>query len=323
MYKENSDFIVNTLKNSNFEANIKYIITLDSDTNLSLGTAKELIGAMAHPLNKPVMQNGIVVKGYSLMQPRVGIDLLNSKTSLFCKIFSGLPGIDLYSSAISNLYQDEFGEGIFTGKGIYEVKVYDKLLTGEIPENRVLSHDLLEGCYLRCALVSDVCVFDGYPSKFISYLERENRWIRGDWQIASWIKNKKINIISKFKIFDNLRRSLLPIFELIVFLIGVIINNITLVLISITSILIMSLIETVNYIVFKESTIGGAIYADKKFNNEIVGVRGGLLRGVLKITVLPTIAYNSLRKRFYKPKYYKLQSCTLYFKLLRNNCYRL
>ena len=294
LYKEDSDFIANTLKTSDFSEKIKYIITLDSDTVLSLGSAKGLIGAMAHPLNKPIMQNGIVIKGYSLMQPRVGIDLLSSRVSLFCKIFSGLPGIDFYSSAISNLYQDEFEEGIFTGKGIYEVEVYDKLLSDEIPENRVLSHDLLEGCYLRCALLSDVCVFDGYPAKFIPYLQRENRWIRGDWQIASWIKNKKINFLSKFKIFDNLRRSLLPIFELIVFFTAIILNNIPLVLVSIISILIMSIIETINYIVFKESTIEGAIYADKKFNNEITGVRGGLLRAILEISFLPTLAYNSL-----------------------------
>ena len=104
LYKEDSDFIANTLKTSDFSEKIKYIITLDSDTVLSLGSAKGLIGAMAHPLNKPIMQNGIVIKGYSLMQPRVGIDLLSSRVSLFCKIFSGLPGIDFYSSAISNLY---------------------------------------------------------------------------------------------------------------------------------------------------------------------------------------------------------------------------
>ncbi|MBR3133783.1 MAG: hypothetical protein IKG42_07030 [Clostridia bacterium] len=294
LYKDNSDFIANTLKRTDFSVNIKYIITLDSDTNLSLESAKSLVGAMSHPLNKPIMLNGIVIKGYSLIQPRVGIDLQNSRASMFCKIFSGLPGIDFYSSAISNLYQDVFEEGIFTGKGIYEVEVYDKLLSNEIPENKVLSHDLLEGCYLRCALLSDVCVFDGYPSKFLPYLERENRWIRGDWQIASWLTSSKLNLLSKFKIFDNLRRSLLPIFELIVFFVAIIINSIPLVLVSIISILIMSIIETVNYIVFKESTIEGAIYADKKFNNEITGVRGALLKGILEVSFLPTVAYNSL-----------------------------
>ena len=296
--KEDGDFLANTLKDNFFSKEIKYIITLDADTNLVLESAKGLIGAMAHPLNKPIIENGIVVKGYALMQPRVGIDLLSCTNSMFCKIFSGLPGIDFYTNAISNVYQDGFGEGIFTGKGIYDVKVYDKLLRKEIPENRVLSHDLLEGCYLRCGLLNDVIVFDGYPSKFLSYLERENRWIRGDWQIASWICNKKLTNLSKFKIFDNLRRSLVGISELVVFFIATLLNNVPIMLISLISILIMSIIETANYIIFKESTIEGAIYADKKFNNEVTGIRGCLLRAVLEISFLPTIAYNSLSAIF-------------------------
>ena len=129
---------------------IKYVITLDSDTDLTLNSAFELVGAMAHILNKPEVENGIVKKGYGLIQPRVGINIDISYKTLFTKIFAGMGGIDSYSNAISDTYQDNFGEGIFTGKGIFDLKLYSKLLKKEIPENTVLSHDLLEGSYLRC-----------------------------------------------------------------------------------------------------------------------------------------------------------------------------
>ena len=133
---------------------IKNIITLDADTDLILGSAFELIGAMAHILNKPKNdeEKNIVVSGYGIMQPRIGVNLDISNYNLFTKIFAGAGGIEPYTNAISDLYQDNFCEGIFTGKGIYDLKIYSKILKNEIPENTVLSHDLLEGCYLRCGL---------------------------------------------------------------------------------------------------------------------------------------------------------------------------
>ena len=145
------------------------------------------------------------------MQPRVGINLDISLKTIFTKIFAGAGGIDNYTNAISDIYQDNFKEGIFTGKGIYDLRVFSKVLSKEIPENTVLSHDLLEGCYLRCGLVSDIVLMDGYPTKYTSFTNRLSRWIRGDWQITKWIKNKKLNLLSKYKIIDNLRRSLLEI----------------------------------------------------------------------------------------------------------------
>ena len=178
---------------------------------------------MSHILNKPEIQNGIVVKGHALMQPRVGIDLDISHKNLFTKIFAGAGGIDNYTNAISDVYQDNFDEGIFTGKGIYDVEVFSKLLKNEIPENKVLSHDLLEGSYLRCGLVTDVMLMDGYPTKYSSFMNRLARWTRGDWQIISWLNNKKLNLLSKFKIFDNLRRSLFCQFGVGVFLVSVLI----------------------------------------------------------------------------------------------------
>ena len=145
------------------------------------------------------------------MQPRIGMDLSQIGKSLFIELYSMKGGVDFYTNAISDIYQDNFGEGIFTGKGIFDLKAYSKVLKDEIPENTVLSHDLLEGCYLRCGLASDIMLMDGYPSKYISFMTRLARWIRGDWQIVRWLNNPKMNLLSKFKIFDNLRRSLFSI----------------------------------------------------------------------------------------------------------------
>ena len=194
--------------------NIKYIITLDADTDLVLNTASELVGAMAHILNRPKIdeQKNIVIDGYGIMQPRVGINLDISYTTLFTKIFAGAGGIDSYTNAISDIYQDNFKEGIFTGKGIYDLRVFAKVMENAIPENTVLSHDLLEGSYLRCGLVSDIMLMDGYPTKYMSFMNRLSRWIRGDWQITKWLNKKSpLNMLSKYKIFDNLRRSLFEI----------------------------------------------------------------------------------------------------------------
>ena len=166
---------------------------------------------MAHILNKPEIKGGRVVDGYGLIQPRVGVNIDISYKNPFTKIFAGSGGIDSYTNAISDTYQDNFGEGIFTGKGIFDIQAYSKILKNEIPENTVLSHDLLEGCYLRCGLGSDILLMDGYPTKYTSFMSRLSRWIRGDWQIIKWLKNKKLNILSKFKILDNLRRSLFEI----------------------------------------------------------------------------------------------------------------
>ncbi len=200
---------------------IKYIITLDADTLLPLGMAKKMIGTMAHPHNIPVIDptRKVVVEGHGLMQPRISFDMDSSNKSLFSRIYTGQVGIDPYASAISDVYQDLFDEGIFTGKGIYDLQVFRKVLQDVVPENAVLSHDLLEGSYVRAALVSDLELVDSYPAKYNAYMARLQRWIRGDWQLIPWLrrniynKNKKIisnplSYISIWKIADNLRRSL-------------------------------------------------------------------------------------------------------------------
>ncbi|ERI94105.1 glycosyltransferase family 36 [Clostridiales bacterium oral taxon 876 str. F0540] len=191
---------------------VKYVITLDADTELPRDIAKKLVGAMSHILNRPRMdyKNKRVLRGYGLMQPRVSVGSIAANKTMFSKIFSGETGIDMYTTAVSDVYQDLFGEGIFTGKGIYDIDVFNFMLKNEIPENTVLSHDLLEGSYVRSALITDVELIDGYPAYYNSSSMRLHRWVRGDWQIIKWITKKSpLNLISRWKIFDNLRRSLL------------------------------------------------------------------------------------------------------------------
>jgi cyclic beta-1,2-glucan synthetase len=200
---------------------VKYVITLDADTMLPMGTAKRLIGAMAHPLNQPYVdpETGIVTEGYGLLQPRVAIGIQTANKSKFTRIFAGQGGIDPYTTAVSDVYQDVFGEGIFTGKGVYDLDVFMEVLDKRFPENSILSHDLLEGCHLRTGLVTDIELVDGYPSRFNSYAMRLHRWVRGDWQLLPWLGSKvgdadgntvsnPLSTLSKWKIFDNLRRSL-------------------------------------------------------------------------------------------------------------------
>lgn len=187
----------------------KYIITLDSDTFLPLGSAKRLIGAMSHILNIPYVENNKVIRGYSVMQPKVSVDLENKHKTYFSEIFAGDAGVDAYSTASSDIYQDLFKEGIFTGKGIIEIDSFYNILKDEIKENKILSHDLIEGILTRCALVSDIEVIDTYPTSYLSSALRLHRWVRGDFQISSYLFKGKLSPISKWKIFDNLRRSLL------------------------------------------------------------------------------------------------------------------
>ena len=168
-----------------------------------LNTGLELIGAMSHILNQPILNNDKtkVIHGYGIMQPRVGINLRAVGKTKFTKIYAGLGGTDSYTNAISDFYQDNFGEGIFTGKGIYDLQVFSDVLKNQIPENTVLSHDLLEGNYLRCALASDVILLDGYPTSYNSFKTRLHRWTRGDIQILRWLKSKIKNILRQTEHF--------------------------------------------------------------------------------------------------------------------------
>jgi cyclic beta-1,2-glucan synthetase len=199
---------------------VKYCITLDSDTRLPRGVARELIGIVVHPLNRAEFNPaaGRVTEGYGIVQPRVSVTFMSAAGSLFARLYSGHTGVDPYSTAVSDTYQDLFGEGIFTGKGLYDVDAFIAALEDSVPENALLSHDLFEGLHARVALVSDVELVDEYPSSVLSHARRQHRWIRGDWQILLWLfplvpskrglMRNPLPFIGRWKILDNLRRSL-------------------------------------------------------------------------------------------------------------------
>ncbi len=282
---------------------VKYIITLDSDTILPMGMAKKMIGTMAHPLNCPRVdkEKGIVVEGYGLMQPRIEVEIESSNKSLFSQIFAGQGGIDTYANAISDVYQDLFGEGIFTGKGIYDLKIFQSVLKNTIPENTVLSHDLLEGSYVRTALVSDLKLLDSHPSQYNGHASRLFRWVRGDWQLLPYLfkniynsNNIKIKNpltkLSKWKIFDNLRRSLVA--PSLMILLGISL-----------SILPGSIIFWLSYFLIPqilplliglvESVMQGRLIIRKikRYIPVIIGSKAGLLQFVLNIIFLPYQAW--------------------------------
>lgn len=301
-------FVINTIDKQKMP-DIKYIITLDADTDLVLNSGLELVGAMAHILNKPVLNKNKtrVIDGHALMQPRVGIDLESKRKSLFTQIFAGAGGTDPYTNAISDTYQDNFEEGIFTGKGIYDLKTFSTVLKEQIPENTVLSHDLLEGSYLRCALVTDIMLLDGYPKAYLAYILREHRWIRGDWQILGWLKNNVLNKLSKFKILDNLRRSLLEITVILNFILVFAfkyfsnIKGFLPIWICLISMLFPTILDYINYIIFKQE----GIKKQKSFVKTVSVLKGSLLRGIISFAVLPHKAYiclNAIVKTIYRLK---------------------
>ncbi len=211
---------------------VRYVIALDSDTELPRDSAHQLAATIAHPLNRPWFDEraGRVTAGYAILQPRVAVSMASTARSRFARWFGGEPGIDPYTRAVSDVYQDVFDEGSFVGKGIYDVDAVRQSLAGRLPDNRVLSHDLLEGAYARAGLVSDVVLIEDYPSTHAADVARRHRWTRGDWQIAAWLRRRvpgveraarnPISALSQWKVLDNLRRSLVPIALLVLLLVG-------------------------------------------------------------------------------------------------------
>ncbi|WP_445082975.1 GH36-type glycosyl hydrolase domain-containing protein [Candidatus Nitrotoga sp. 1052] len=218
---------------------VKYVITLDTDTQLPRDSARQFVGAMAHPLNIPRFggtgqgkdDNTLVTEGYGILQPRVDISLPGTNRSRYAQLFSGEIGIDPYTRTVSDVYQDLFGEGSFIGKGIYDVDAFERALAGRFPNNRVLSHDLLEGSYARAGLLSDVQLYEEFPARYSADVSRRHRWIRGDWQLVSWLFSRipssngsfhrnPLSPLSQWKLFDNLRRSLVPTALALLLLLG-------------------------------------------------------------------------------------------------------
>lgn len=218
---ENFSLIVG---NVNRLTHIQYVITLDSDTQLPRESGRQLVGTMAHPLNRARLDasNQRVVEGYGILQPRVAETLSHSGSSRYVQLCGNEFGIDPYTRTVSDVYQDVFQEGSFFGKGIYDVDLFQKIFENRFPDNRILSHDLLEGCYLRSGFLSDVPLYEKSPTSYLADAKRRIRWIRGDWQLAGWLFSSvfdgdgnrvanPLSFLSKFKLLDNLRRSLVPI----------------------------------------------------------------------------------------------------------------
>jgi cyclic beta-1,2-glucan synthetase len=200
---------------------VRFVITVDGDTQLPMGTARRLVGLLAHPLNRAVFDDatGRVVSGYTIVQPRVEMSPSSSRQTLFARIFAGDVGFDIYTHAVSESYQDLFGAGIYVGKGIYDVDAFTRSVEGRVPENALASHDLFEGIHGRTALATDIVLFEDYPSHYAAYARRMHRWVRGDWQLLPWLFSKvpvedgsrarsTLAAIDRWKVFDNLRRSL-------------------------------------------------------------------------------------------------------------------
>ena len=214
-------------------SDVRYVITLDTDTQLPRDAARELVGAMAHPLNRPHYDENKhrITTGYGIMQPRVSASLQGANRSHYARLYGGEAGIDPYTRAVSDVYQDVFHEGSFIGKGIYDVDAFERSLRDRFPENKILSHDLLEGCYVRSGLLSDVELYEDYPASYNADIARRHRWIRGDWQLLEWLlpsvpelgaKRRKnpLSWLSQWKLFDNLRRSLVPAALTLILLFG-------------------------------------------------------------------------------------------------------
>ena len=282
---------------------ITFIITLDTDTELVLFTAQELIGAMAHPLNRAVLapDKRNVIAGYGIMQPRVNVDVEVTNKSRYAQLFSGLGGLDVYTTASFELYQDIFNEGSFCGKGIYDLNVFQTVLREAFPENLILSHDLIEGCHIRCGLINDVEVFDDSPSNYLDDAKRHHRWTRGDWQIISWLGRKvrnargetvdnKVNAIGKWKIFDNLRRSLLSLGLVVLLFFGFTFGRISPVWYVVTALVVVAL-PVVFFLLAQIRSLHRFNIHYKYYMTLLRGIAVVCYKSLLNFALLPKEAY--------------------------------
>ena len=282
--------------------NIRYVITLDSDTILPMDAAKKMIGIMAHPLNRPSIdkEKGIVTEGYGILQPKVDVEMESTNATFFSRIFTGQKYADPYAEAEFDIYQDIFGEGIFTGKGIYDLKVFQTLLKDTFPENAILSHDLLEGSYLRAALVSDVRLVDSFPATYNSFVKREYRWVRGDWQLLPFIFGKNhLSALSRWKMLDNLRRSLVApsLIGLVILAVTILPGSkmywIGLYVLTLAMYLIFNVLgSTTRYL---KSNRHSQRIRTKKYLPTVGGIKATFYQAILKLIFLPYQSYLIVR----------------------------
>ncbi|GHU87587.1 hypothetical protein FACS1894202_02150 [Clostridia bacterium] len=275
----------------------QFVITLDADTRLSAGTARPLAAAMLHPLNVPVIdpQTRTVTEGYGLLQPRMGVDLTAASKTFFTRLYAGLGGLDPYGGNVSDVYQDVFGRGAFVGKGIIHVDAFLECLDNRFPEGRILSHDLLEGAYIRAGFAGDLEWSDGYPSRVSAWLERGHRWTRGDWQIAAWLSGKvpnnsgkernPLSKLAKWQIFDNLRRSVTPLITLLALTFG------TLPLMSLAALTFaFHLLLSAGRLAFRGAGVNGQRY----HSTVLSGVRGTTYQLITQLFLLPQQAFSGI-----------------------------
>ncbi len=281
---------------------VKYIITLDTDTQLPRDAAKKMVATLAHPLNHAEFSEKTqrIVRGYGILQPRVANSLPGEDGSLYGKIHGNEPGTDPYTRAVSDVYQDLFEEGSFIGKGIYDIAAFEKTLHNKFPDNRVLSHDLVEGCYARSGLISDVQLYEEYPFRYIEDMQRRHRWIRGDWQVAGWMlpfakmsdgkfHRNTISSLSRWKIFDNVRRSLVPVSLLILIVFGLV-NGVSpwFWAFAVVSILILPAALSLGWeLIMKPKDV---IFS-QHFNYTLIAAKDRLIQFIINFATLPYEAF--------------------------------
>jgi cyclic beta-1,2-glucan synthetase len=291
------------LGDSAFRQSSTFVLTLDADTILPRDGARKFISTIAHPLNRASYEPGdrIVRKGYGLIQPRISMTLNGSRRSRFAGLFSGITGVDPYASAVSDTSQDVFGEGSFTGKGIFEVALFSNLLGNRFPDNSLLSHDLVEGSFLRTALASDVEVLDDYPPNYLAAASRSHRWMRGDWQTLPFLRMNiadaeghysvnPLRMLHRWKIVDNLRRSLVPPATLLLLAVGwYLLPEPALVwpLLVTTAVFFPALFSLADSVVFRPHQVDSATYV----RNVLVDFRHDAERVVLSLAGLPFQAW--------------------------------
>lgn len=282
----------------------RYVITLDADTQLPKDQAKALIEVLSHPLNRPYLnanKNGLE-RGYTIIQPRVGTDFVHSRASWFCKIFSEPTVVDPYTQAISNVYQDLEGEGSYHGKGIYDVQAFHTILSGHFPDEHLLSHDLIEGAFVRVAFASNICLFDIHPKDYLSWIKRQHRWMRGDWQIIDWLmptvpigggktERNPLSWLNRWKIFDNLRRALLPIALVLLLTVGWAISSVSVVTTGL--VILIVLLPSISLSISKLFSYSFSAIKAFLIDLKILG-----LRSLITIALLPFEAFLSLDAMF-------------------------